>query len=164
MVKDKLWIFSSFEYVNEDASVGYSAQSLDEFNALAQLASSGRYLELRPFLCQRRSARPSMIRSSPPGLDFNESDRSHWFLRGAFDLNDTKNDLVHEGALPSTGFETTSHYYSLLLSNQMEFTPEWIGNFVFQASDFHHVKVRNSNLGFGLAFPLQFDGAYHLRV
>ena len=41
LVKDKLWIFSSFEYVNEDASVGYSAQSLSEFNALAQLASSG---------------------------------------------------------------------------------------------------------------------------
>ncbi|HSS83629.1 MAG TPA: ABC transporter substrate-binding protein, partial [Reyranella sp.] len=36
----KLWFFSSFEYVNEDASVGYSVQSLDEFNALAQLASA----------------------------------------------------------------------------------------------------------------------------
>ena len=44
-------------------------------------------------------------------------------------------------------------YYSVLLSNQMQFTPTWIGNFVFQASSFHHVKVRNSDLGFGLAFP-----------
>jgi hypothetical protein len=41
LIEDKLWIFSSMEYVNEDASVGYSTPSLNEFNALAQLASSG---------------------------------------------------------------------------------------------------------------------------
>ncbi len=153
LVKDKLWMFSSFEYVNEDASVGYSAQSLDEFNALAQLASSGQIPGVTSIPVPTSVSTPFHDSIFSTRLDFNQSDRSHWFLRGAFDLNDTKNDLVHEGALPSTGFETTSHYYSLLLSNQMEFTPEWIGNFVFQASDFHHVKVRNSNLGFGLAFP-----------
>ncbi|MCU1331474.1 MAG: Oar protein [Candidatus Angelobacter sp.] len=153
LVKDKLWMFSSFEYVNEDASVGYSAQSLDEFNALAQLASSGQVPGVTSIPVPTSVSTPFHDSIFSTRLDFNQSDRSHWFLRGAFDLNDTKNDLVHEGALPSTGFDTTSHYYSLLLSNQMEFTPEWIGNFVFQASDFHHVKVRNSNLGFGLAFP-----------
>ena len=41
LVKDKLWFFSSIEVVNENASVAYSNQSLGEFNALAQLASSG---------------------------------------------------------------------------------------------------------------------------
>ena len=41
LVKDKLWFFSSMEVVNENASVAYSNQSLGEFNALAQLASSG---------------------------------------------------------------------------------------------------------------------------
>jgi hypothetical protein len=153
LVKDKLWIFSSFEYVNEDASVGYSAQSLDEFNALAQLASSGQIPGVTSIQVPTSVSTPFHDSIFSTRLDFNQSDRSHWFLRGAFDLNDTKNDLVHEGALPSTGFTTTSHYYSLLLSNQMEFTPEWIGNSVFQASDFHHVKVRNSDLGFGLAFP-----------
>jgi Carboxypeptidase regulatory-like domain/TonB dependent receptor len=153
LVKDKLWIFSSFEYVNEDASVGYSAQSLDEFNALAQLASSGQIPGVTSIPVPTSVSTPFHDSIFSTRLDFNQSDRSHWFLRGAFDLNDTRNDLVHEGALPSTGFTTTSHYYSLLLSNQMEFTPEWIGNFVFQASDFHHVKVRNSDLGFGLAFP-----------
>jgi hypothetical protein len=153
LVKDKLWMFSSFEYVNEDASVGYSAQSLDEFNALAQLASSGQIPGVASIAVPTSVSTPFHDSIFSTRLDFNQSDRAHWFLRGAFDLNDTKNDLVHEGALPSTGFKTTSHYYSLLLSNQMEFTPEWIGNFVFQASDFHHVKVRNSNLGFGLAFP-----------
>ncbi|MCU1220118.1 MAG: Oar protein [Candidatus Angelobacter sp.] len=153
LVKDKLWMFSSFEYVNEDASVGYSAHSLDQFNALAQLASSGQVPGVTSIPVPTSVSTPFHDSIFSTRLDFNQSDRSHWFLRGAFDLNDTKNDLVHEGALPSTGFDTTSHYYSLLLSNQMEFTPEWIGNFVFQASDFHHVKVRNSNLGFGLAFP-----------
>jgi Carboxypeptidase regulatory-like domain len=153
LVKDKLWIFSSFEYVNEDASVGYSAQSLDEFNALAQLASSGQIPGVTSIPVPTSVSTPFHDSIFSTRLDFNQSDRSHWFWRGAFDLNDTKNDLVHEGALPSTGFTTTSHYYSLLLSNQMEFTPEWIGNSVFQASDFHHVKVRNSDLGFGLAFP-----------
>jgi hypothetical protein len=153
LVKDKLWVFSSFEYVNEDASVSYSANSLDQFNALAQLASSGQVPGVTSIPVPTSVSTPFHDSIFSTRLDFNQSDRSHWFLRGAFDLNDTKNDLVHEGALPSTGFDTTSHYYSLLLSNQMEFTPEWIGNFVFQASDFHHVKVRNSNLGFGLAFP-----------
>ncbi|HEY2498460.1 MAG TPA: TonB-dependent receptor [Candidatus Angelobacter sp.] len=153
LVKEKLWIFSSFEYVNEDASVGYSAQSLSEFNALAQLASSGQIPGVTSIAVPTSVSTPFHDSIFSTRLDFNQSDRSHWFLRGAFDLNDTKNDLVHEGALPSTGFTTTSHYYSLLLSNQMEFTPQWIGNFVFQASDFHHVKARNSDLGFGLAFP-----------
>jgi hypothetical protein len=153
LVKNKLWLFSSFEYVNEDASVGYGTQSLDEFNALAQLASSGQIPGVTSIPVPSSVGTPFHDSIFSTRLDFNQSDRSHWFVRGAFDLNDTKNDLVHEGALPSTGFTTTSHYYSLLLSNQMEFTPEWIGNFVFQASSFHHVKVRNSDLGFGLAFP-----------
>jgi hypothetical protein len=153
LIKDKLWIFSSLEYVNEDASVGYSAQSLAQFNALAQLASSGQIPGVASIPVPASVSTPFHDSIFSTRIDFSQSDRSHWFLRGAFDLNDTKNDLVHEGALPSTGFTTTSHYFSLLLSNQMEFTPELIGNFVFQASDFHHVKVRNSNLGFGLAFP-----------
>jgi hypothetical protein len=153
LVKNKLWLFSSFEYVNEDASVGYSTQSLDEFNALAQLASSGQIPGVTSIPVPSSVGTPFHDSIFSTRLDFNQSDRSHWFVRGAFDLNDTRNDLVHEGALPSTGFTTTSHYYSLLLSNQMEFTPEWIGNFVFQASSFHHLKLRNSDLGFGLAFP-----------
>jgi len=39
--KGKLWLFSSFEHVHEDASVAYSAQSLDEFRALARIAAAG---------------------------------------------------------------------------------------------------------------------------
>jgi hypothetical protein len=153
LVKDKLWIFSSFEYINEDPSIGYSSLSLGEFNALAQLASSGQIPGVASIPVPSSVSTPFHDSLFSSRADFAQSQRSHWFIRGAFDLNNTKNDLVHEGALPSTGFATTSHYYSLLLNNQLEFSPAWIGTFVFQAGYFHHVKVRNSNLGFGLAFP-----------
>ena len=39
--KDKLWFFSSFEYVHENASIAYSPASLAQFNALASLAAQG---------------------------------------------------------------------------------------------------------------------------
>src|SRR5580700_4476294 len=39
--KDKLWFFSSFEYVHENASIAYSPASQAQFNALAQLAAEG---------------------------------------------------------------------------------------------------------------------------
>src|SRR5262252_9543302 len=41
LVKDKAWFFSSFEYVHENASVGYSPASTTQFNALSQLATDG---------------------------------------------------------------------------------------------------------------------------
>src|ERR1700756_2122860 len=41
IAKDKLWFFTSLEYVHENASIAYSPASTDQFNALAQLASMG---------------------------------------------------------------------------------------------------------------------------
>ncbi len=41
IVKDKLWFFSSLEYVRENASIAYSPASQTQFNALAQLAAQG---------------------------------------------------------------------------------------------------------------------------
>ena len=38
IVKDKLWVYSGFEMVNEHASINYSPDSLTQFNALNQLA------------------------------------------------------------------------------------------------------------------------------
>src|SRR5215471_8696647 len=151
--KDKAWFFSSLEYIKENASVGYSTLSLSEFNALAQLASSGQIPGATSIAVPSSVDTPFHDVLFSSRMDIAQSEHSHWFLRGAFDLNKSKNDLVHEGALPSTGFTTTSHYLSFLLSNQFEFTPAWVGNLVVQASSFHHQKVRNSELGFGLAFP-----------
>ncbi|HWZ44976.1 MAG TPA: TonB-dependent receptor [Candidatus Saccharimonadales bacterium] len=154
LVKDKLWLFSSLEYVNEDASVGYSALSLGELNALAKIASMGQIPGVRSISVPGSVGTPFHDAIASTRLDYARSQRSHWFLRGAFDLNHTGNDLVHQGALPSTGFTTDSRYYSLLLSNQMEWAPSLAGNFVFQASRFHHEKLRNGSLGFALAFPI----------
>ena len=154
LVKDKLWLFSSLEYVNEAASVGYSTLSLGEFNALAQIASLGQIPDVSSISVPSSVSTPFHDAIASTRLDYAQSQRSHWFLRGAFDLNHTENDLVHQGALPSTGFTTDSHYYSLLLSNQMEFPDSLVGNFVFQASRFHHEKLRNGVLGFALAFPI----------
>src|SRR6202453_2367290 len=41
IVHDKVWFFSSFEFVHEDASIAYSPASQTQFNALAQLAAQG---------------------------------------------------------------------------------------------------------------------------
>ena len=41
IARDKVWFFSSFEYVRENASIAYSPNSLAEFNALAQIATDG---------------------------------------------------------------------------------------------------------------------------
>src|SRR5271154_4216637 len=41
ILKGKLWFFTSFEMVHEDASIAYSPASLTQFNALAQLAAEG---------------------------------------------------------------------------------------------------------------------------
>src|ERR1700686_3093148 len=39
--RGKVWFFTSYEYIHENASIAYSANSLSEFNALQQLAAGG---------------------------------------------------------------------------------------------------------------------------
>jgi Carboxypeptidase regulatory-like domain len=159
LAKNKLWFFTALEYVNEDTSVAYSNLSLTEFNALAKLAAMGQIPGVSSIAVPSAVSVPFRDTLFSTRLDFAQSEASHWFLRGAFDLNHTTNDLVQQGTLPSTGADTTSHYYSLLLNHQCQFTLAWIGDFIFQASGFDHVKVRNSHLGFALAFP--FSSNFH---
>jgi outer membrane receptor protein involved in Fe transport len=150
----KLWFFTSYEYVDENASVAYSANSLSEFNALAQLASAGDLPKVTsigtipasvtaPFLDTLFSSR----------VDWAQSSRSQWFVRGSFDRNRTQNDLLQQGALPSTGATTASNYYNVLVNNQRQFTPAWLGTLTLEASGFHHTKVRNSTIGEAFNFP-----------
>jgi len=150
----KLWFFSSYEYIHENASIAYSANSLVEFNALQQMAASG-------FLANINSIGP--IPSSVPQpyretlsssrIDWRQSERSQWFVRASLDRNHTKNDLLQQGALPSTGATTNSNYYSVLLSNQFQFAPNTSGVLTLEASGFHHTKVRNSTIGEAFDFP-----------
>lgn len=157
LVKDKLWFFSAFEYVHEDASIAYNNLSLTEFNTLAQQAAAGQVPGVSSIAVPTSVPVPFRNSLFSTRFDYAQSERSHWFLRGAFDLNNTTNDLLQQGTLPSTGAETTSHYYSVLLSNQYTFNPSWIGNLTLQASYFNHEKVRNSHLDFALAFPFSAD-------
>jgi Carboxypeptidase regulatory-like domain len=152
--KGRLWFFSSYEYIHENASIAYSANSLAEFNALQQLASSG-------FLANVSSIGP--IPSSVPQpyretlfssrTDWRQSERSQWFVRASLDRNHTDNDLLQQGALPSTGATTNSNYYSVLLSNQLQFAPNTLGVLTLEASGFHNAKVRNSTIGEAFDFP-----------
>lgn len=152
--KGKLWFFSSYEYVHENASIAYSANSLAEFDALQQMAAAG-------FLANVSSIGP--IPSSVPQpyretlfssrMDWRQSERSQWFVRASLDRNHTQNDLLQQGALPSTGATTNSNYYSVLLSNQLQFAPYALGVLTLEASGFHNTKVRNSTIGEAFDFP-----------
>ena len=152
--RGKLWFFSSYEYVHENASVAYSANSLDEFNALSQLATSG-FLQGVTSIGAIPSSVPLPFRENlfSTRVDWSQSAQSQWFLRASLDRNQTRNDLLQQGALPSTGATTNSHYYNLLLNQQWQFSPAWLGSLTLEASGFHHTKMRNSTLGEGFDFP-----------
>ena len=160
--KDKFWIFGSFEGVHEDASINYSPESLSEFNALASLASSGQIhgfnsdgqpLGVDSITVPHSVKVPFRDYMGSVRLDWAQSNRSQWFLRGSLDNYTTNNDLVQQATLPSTGATSGSKYTNIVLSNQMVFGPMWLGSFTFDASFLHHTESRNQYLGFALAFP-----------
>ena len=161
VVKDKLWFFSSLEYVHENASIAYSPDSQTEFNALSQLAAQG-------LVTVDTAAGPTTVASIPvPSsvpvpfrdylglirLDWAQSGRSQWFIRAAADSYITHNALVEQATVPSTGATTHNNYQNVVLSNQFTFSPDWVGSFVFGYSGLHLTQARNSDLGFALAFP-----------
>src|SRR5712692_8419271 len=154
MKTGKLWFFTSYEYVHENASVAYSAKSLSEFSALAQLAAAGDLPNITSIGGVPTSV-PVPFRDTlfSSRLDWTQSSRSQWFVRGSFDRNHTRNDLLQQGALPSTGATATSNYYNVLANNQFQFTPSWLGTLTLEASGFHHTKARNSAIGEALNFP-----------
>ncbi len=149
----RLWFFSSLEYIHENASVAYSAMSQDEFHALAQLAAAGLIPGVRSIDVPTSVPVPFRDTLFSTRVDWSQSDRSQWFFRGSLDRNHTRNDLIQQGALPSTGSFTRSNYYSFLINNNFQFNPGWSGTLTLQASKFHHTKERNSHLGLALAFP-----------
>jgi hypothetical protein len=153
----KLWFFSSFEYVNENASIAYGAASQEQFNALAQLAAQ-RLVDVDGTQVNSIAV-PSSV-SVPfrdylglARLDWAQSQRSQWFLRAANDDYTTRNAFVQEGTLPSTGASSHNNYLNLVIGNQFTFSPTLIGSFVFDAGGLHLTEGRNSHLGFALAFP-----------
>jgi hypothetical protein len=153
ILRQKIWFFSSYEYVDENASIAYSSNSQSQFNALAQLASDGVIPGITSISVPTSVPIPFRDTLFDSRVDWKQSDRSQWFARGSLDRNHTQNDLVQQSSLPSTGVSTTSNYYSVLLGNEFQLNPGWLGSLTLQASGFHHTKVRNSELGLALAFP-----------
>ena len=153
VAKGKVWFFSSFEAVHEDASINYSPETLTQFNALSQLATMGLIPGVNSIQVPGNTPVPFRDYMSLVRLDWAQSSRSQWFLRGAGDNYTTQNDLVQQATLPSTGSASFSNYLSLVVNNQYSFTPNWLGSFTFDASYLHHTEKRNSNFGFALAFP-----------
>jgi len=151
--RDRLWLFTSYEEVRENGSVAYNAFSQTQFAALAQMAAAGQIPGVSSIEVPHSAAVPFRDHNFSGRLDWAQSQRARWFLRFSTDRNTTHNDLVQQGALPQTGFSTDSNYYTLLGSQQFAYSQKWFGEAVVEASFFDHEKARNSNLGYGLAFP-----------
>ena len=157
--RDKVWIFAGLEAVHEDASISYSQDSLTQFNALAQLASDGLIPGVSSIAVPGNVKVPFRNYMGSVRLDYVQSSRSQWYLRGSLDNYTTNNDLIQQATLPSTGAASGSKYENFVLGNQFIFSPTWLGSFVFDASYLHHTEARNNYLGFALAFP--FSSTFH---
>jgi hypothetical protein len=153
IVKNKVWFFTSFETVQENASVAYSPASITQFNALAQLASQGLITGVPSIAVPATVSIPFRDYLASVRFDWAQSPKSNWFLRASADSYLTHNALVEQGTLPSTGLTTHNNYWNVALSNTYTFTSTWLGNLVLDASLLHLTQTRNSDLGFALAFP-----------
>ena len=153
LLKDHLWFFAAFENVHEDASTVYSPASVTEFNALATLAAQGLIPGVPSIAVPATVPIPFRDTLGMLRLDWAQSPKSAWMLRGSVDTYTTHNDLVQQGALPSTGLLTHNNYLSLVIGNQFQFSPTLVGNLAFSASGLHLTQTRTADLGFALAFP-----------
>lgn len=151
--REKVWFFSSLEYVHENASIAYSPTSTAQFDALAQLASAGMIPGVPSIAVPAHVATPFRDYIGSLRFDWAQSTKSQWFLRISEDSYLTHNNLVQQATLPSTGLTTHNNYWNGVISNTYAFSPTWLGTFVLGASTLHLTQVRNSMLGFALAFP-----------
>jgi hypothetical protein len=151
--KDKVWFFTSFEYVHENASIAYSPASQAQFNALAALAAQGLIPGTTSIPVPPNVPVPFRDYLATTRFDWSQSQKSQWFLRAGIDNYITHNALVQQATLPSTGAEQHNNYMNMVISNTYTFSPTWLGSLVFTASGLHLTEARNSNLGYALAFP-----------
>jgi hypothetical protein len=153
LVKNKFWVFASFEHVHENASIAYSPASTAEFDALAQLASDGLITGVPSIAVPPNVPVPFRDYIGSLRFDWAQSEKSQWFLRTSQDSYITHNALVAQATLPSTGLTTHNNYWNTVLSNTYAFSPNTLGTLVIDASLLHLTQTRNSDLGFALAFP-----------
>jgi len=151
--KDKLWFFSSLEYIRENASIAYSPANIGQFDALNSLAVDGFLPGVSSIAVPTSVPVPFRDILGSLRFDWAQSSRSEWFLRGSIDQYTTKNDLVQQGTLPSAGASAYYKYLNFALGNEFTFSPTWIGSLSFGASGLHHTENRNSDYGYALSFP-----------
>jgi hypothetical protein len=151
--RKNLWFFAAFEQVRENAGVAYSPANLAQFDALAAIAADGLIPSVASIPIPQVVPIPFRDYFGSMRVDWAQSSKSSWFLRGSFDNYITHNNLVEQGTLPSTGLSTHNNYLDMTLNNQAIFSPTWLGRLVLGASGFHLTQKRNSDLGFALAFP-----------
>ena len=156
---DHAWYFGSFEYGHERASIAYSPDSLDEFNALASLAAAREIPGVTSIPTPATVPVPFRDYLGSGRVDWAQSARSHWLARFSGDQYQTQNDLVQQATLASTGATSNSRYLNGLISNHFVFNPDWLGSFTFGVSLLHHTEVPNQDLGFALAFPFSSTAA-----
>jgi hypothetical protein len=159
VAKSKLWFFASLEAVHEDASISYSPASLTQFNALALLGAKGLIPGVSSIPVPNYVPIPFHEYLSSIRFDWPQSSRSQWCLRGSNDNCTTRNDLVQQATLPSTGATSGSNYFNFVLSNQYTFGATWLGSFTFDAGTLRRTERRNGRYGFALAFP--FSATFH---
>jgi len=153
LAHDKVWFFASLEGVRENASIAYSPTSTAEFNALSQIAADGLIPGVSSIAVPKNVPIPFRDFLGSVRFDWAQSLSSQWFLRTSTDSYLTHNNLVAQATLPSTGLTTHNNYWNTVISNTYAFNPNWLGTFVFDASELHLTQTRNSTLGFALAFP-----------
>src|ERR1700683_25886 len=153
VAKDKVWFFTSFETVHEDASIAYSPASTTQFDALAQLAAEGLITGIPSIPVPATVPIPFRDYLSSLRFDWAHTPKSNWFLRISSDSYITHNALVQQATLPSTGLLTHNNYWNVALSNSYAFNSTWLGNLVLDASLLHLTQTRNSDLGFAIQFP-----------
>src|ERR1700678_1345878 len=153
LARDKVWVFTSFENVHENASIAYSPASIAQFDALALLASEDLITGIPSINVPATVPIPFRDYLGSARFDWAQSSRSQWFLRTSEDSYLTHNALVQQATLPSTGLITHNNYWNAVVSNTYTFSPTWLGTLVLDASLLHLTQTRNSDLGFALQFP-----------
>jgi hypothetical protein len=151
--RDKIWFFSSLEYVRENASIAYSPKSVAQFNALSQIAADGLIPGVPSISVPSNVPIPFRDYLGSLRLDWAQSPKSQWFFRASQDSYLTHNNLVQQATLPSTGLTAHNNYWNAVIGNTYGFSPSWLGTLVIDASELHLTQARNSTLGFALAFP-----------
>ena len=154
LVKNKFWVFASFEHVHENASIAYSPASTAQFDALAQLAADGLIPGVPSIAVPQNVPIPFRDYIGSLRFDWAQSSKSQWFLRTSQDSYLTHNALVQQATLPSTGLTTHNNYFNTVVSNTYAFSPTWLGTFVFDASlNCTSLRRATPTLGFALQFP-----------